>query len=74
MLIMPLCFVAPPVELILLLKNMNVHSLPCFSIKDRNLLQLWNLVEKEEALATLKKIIPMYNPSSLYDYITVAIE
>lgn len=43
-------------------------------LNKRNLLQLWNSVEKEEALTTLEKIIPMYNPSNLYDYITVAIE
>ena len=70
---MPLCFVAPPVELTLFVKNMNVHSLPFF-LNNRNLLQLWNSMEKEEALTTLEKIIPMYNFSNLYDYITVAIE
>ena len=65
---------ASPVELILLLKNMNARSQPCFLGKDRNLLQLWNSVEKEEALTTLEKIIPTYNPSNLYDYTAAAIE
>ena len=50
------------------------RAFPTFFLNNRNPLQLWNSVEKEEALTTLEKILPMYNFSNLYDYITVAIE